>query len=348
MINKNIHLNIDNDTENYHVQIKNRPFLLKPEGKDYLWGGRRINDEFAKGIELEPLAETWECSTHRDGPSVVASGKHQGELLVEVLRKHPEYLGTRVRKNKEFPLLIKFIDANKDLSVQVHPNDAYAKEYENGGMGKAEMWYVLDADRDAQLIYGLNHDMEKSDVRTCIAEGTLEKHLQRVRVRKGDVFYIEAGVIHAIGAGTLIAEIQENSNLTYRLYDYNRVDKYGKIRELHVDKALDVAKLQKSTEPIQPMRVLKYRPGCALELLCRCEHFEVYRMIVNTERCRQMVQYQTDSVSFRVLLCIDGCGTVLLGKGEYITLFKGDCVFFPANSEVVYLHGRAEFLDIRG
>lgn len=170
--------------------------------------------------------------------------------------------------------------------------------------------------------------------------------LQKVPIHKDDLFFIQAGTVHAIGAGALVAEIQENSNLTYRLYDYDRVGKDGKKRELHVDKALDVANLKSSAEPRQPLRVLKYRQGVASELLTRCKYFEVYRMIVNTER-RQKVHYRADDIAFRVLLCVNGCGTISYDGGS-ITFYKGDCIFVPADSEVLTIHGQAQFLDVRG
>lgn len=329
----------------------NLPFLLKPAGKDYLWGGNRLNDDFAKNIDMQPLAETWECSTHPDGPSLVASGRHQGMTLSDLLRQHPEYLGTHPRccdlPEGQLPILIKFIDASKDLSVQVHPDDAYARAHENGQLGKTEMWYVLDAAKDASLIYGLYHDQTREQLLGSIEAGTVEKYLQRIPVQKNDVFFIESGTIHAIGAGALVAEIQENSNLTYRLYDYDRVDKDGNKRQLHVEKALAVANLKAAQEPAQPLRVLRYQQGCATETLCRCKYFEVHRMLINTERCRQMVAYRSDSLSFRVLLCIDGCGTVIC-EGESIHFFRGDCIFIPADSAELQLHGQAQFLDVRG
>ena len=340
---------------------KPEPFLLKPSGKDYLWGGSRLNDDFSKGIDMSPLAETWECSTHPDGPSMVASGAFAGQTLTQVLKAHPEYLGTRLRvpctrlrvpgalsePSGELPILIKLIDAKKDLSVQVHPSDAYAREHENGQLGKTEMWYVLDAKKDAKLIYGLYHDVTKEQLRRSIEDGTVEKYLQKVPVKKNDLFYIEAGTIHAIGAGVLVAEIQESSNLTYRLYDYDRVGKDGKKRELHIDKALETADLSASAEPRQPLRVLKYRRGCASELLCRCKYFEVYRMLVNTERCRELVDYRADGSSFRVLLCTDGCGCITFGN-QSLSFFRGDCIFVPADSVELKIHGQAQFLDVRG
>lgn len=324
--------------------------LLRPTGKDYLWGGRRLNDEFEKNIDMEPLAETWECSTHPDGPSFISGGRFDRMKLEDVLKDHPEYLGSHNSgmdaARGELPILIKFIDADKDLSVQVHPDDTYADEKEHGQRGKTEMWYVLDAAKDAKLVYGLNRTMTPPEVRSAIKDGTIVRCLQTVPVKKDDVFFIEAGTIHAIGQGVLIAEIQENSNLTYRLYDYDRIDKEGNKRELHIDKALDVARLSQAGEPRQPLRVLKYRPGVASELLCRCRYFEVYRMMINTER-KQAVTYQADSVSFKVLLCVSGCGT-LSCEGMSLNFYKGDCIFVPADSAVLSLHGQAQFLDIRG
>ena len=195
------------------------PFLLRPSGKDYLWGGSRLNDEFEKEMNLSPLAETWECSTHPDGPSYVVGGEFDGMKLKEVLKEHPEYLGERHKGAEDLPILIKFIDAKKDLSVQVHPSDQYARVHENGQLGKTEMWYVLDAGKDAKLVYGLKQDSSKNEIRNAVADGTVMNYLQQVPVKKDDLFFIEAGMIHAIGAGALVAEIQENSNLTYRLYD---------------------------------------------------------------------------------------------------------------------------------
>ncbi len=336
-----------NTLSNENVDL-NEPFLLQPAGKDYLWGGSRLNDDFAKGIDLDPLAETWECSTHPDGLSTVASGSYSGMTLVQVLKEHPEYLGTHPQTREGLPILIKFIDAKNELSVQVHPTDEYAAEYEGGQRGKTEMWYVLDASNDAKLVYGFQRDIEKEVLRKSIEDGTVEKYLQKVPIKKDDVFYIEAGTVHAIGAGALVAEIQESSNLTYRMYDYNRVDKSGNQRELHVEKALAVANRKASAEPRQPLRVLKYRQGCASELLCRCRYFEVYRMLVNTERCRNLVDYQADATSFRVLLCTDGCGSIHYGENQDLMFFRGDCIFVPANSVKLKIHGQAQFLDVRG
>ncbi len=324
------------------------PFLLAPAGKDYLWGGSRLQDDFSKRINMSPLAETWECSTHPDGLSMVASGAFQGLTLKEVLQKHPEFLGTHPQTvDGGLPILIKFIDAKNDLSIQVHPDDEYAREHENGSLGKTEMWYVLDAYKDSKLIYGFYRDMDKEAVKKSLEEGTIEKHLQKVPIKKDDVFFIEAGRIHGIGAGALIVEIQESSNLTYRLYDYDRLDKEGNPRELHIDKALDVVNYKSSAEPRQPMRTLRFKKGQATELLGRCKYFQVERMLINTERIREMAEYQTGDNSFQVLLCTQGCGVLFWGA-ESLNFYKGDCIFVPAHSEVIKIHGKAQFLNVVG
>ena len=327
------------------LRSDNKPFLLKPVGKDYLWGGTRLNDDFAKGIDMYPLAETWECSTHPNGMSVIASGEFSGRLLRDILTEHPEYLGRHSEYLGNLPVLVKLIDASRDLSVQVHPDDNYARNHENGQNGKTEFWYILDAANDAHIVCGLHHDCTKNIIKRSIENGTLEYYLQKIPVKKDDVFLIHAGTIHAIGAGTLVAEIQQCSDLTYRLYDYDRVDKNGKKRELHIDKSLDVANLNAMPEPRQPMRVLKYSPGCAVELLERCQYFQIERMLINTERIREMVSLQSDDLSFKILLCIGGCGAISLDN-EYLNIFKGDCIFVPANSIKFKLHGRAQFLTV--
>ena len=324
----------------------NHPLLLRPSGKDYLWGGTRLNDAFEKNIDMTPLAETWECSTHPDGPSYVVGGDFDGQTLAEVLIQHPEYLGDRHKGETALPILVKLIDARQDLSIQVHPTDTYAREKENGQLGKTEMWYVLDAGRNASLLYGLNQRCSPEKLRSAIAKGNLMQYMNRVPVQKDDLFFIPAGTIHAIGAGALIAEIQESSNLTYRLYDYDRMDKNGNRRELHVEKALEAANLNSSAEPRQPLRVLQYRQGVASELLTRCKYFAVYRMLINTER-RQKVLYCADELSFRILLCVNGCGTISFDGGGII-FYKGDCIFIPANSATLTIHGQAQFLDVRG
>ncbi|MCM1525873.1 MAG: class I mannose-6-phosphate isomerase [Bacteroides sp.] len=331
---------------------KNEPFLLSPAGKDYLWGGDRLNLDFHKNIDLSPLAETWECSTHPDGLSMVASGPHKGLNLRRVLAEHPEYLGSHASAtgaqtnngSRELPVLVKLIDARQKLSVQVHPDDDYAGRYEQGSLGKSEMWYVLDAVPGAHLIYGFTRTMSESLVRQSLQQGDIEKYLRKVPVQKDDVFFVKAGTVHAIGAGILLAEVQENSNLTYRLYDFDRTDKNGLKRPLHIDKALQVADLTGGANPRQPIRVLRYRPGYASEFLCRCKYFQVERILINTS-ADAPCDCSTTEYSFRILLCPEGRGSLLFGS-KILSFDKGDCMFLPAASCPIGICGNAVLLCI--
>lgn len=315
---------------------------LLPTGKDYLWGGTRLREEYGKQIDITPLAETWECSVHPDGPSTVRNGEFKGKTLVEVLKKHPEYLGTKV-KNGELPVLVKFIDAKNDLSVQVHPDDKYARKHENQN-GKTEMWYVIDADEDASLIYGFQHKVTPEILRKSIETGTLDKHLQKVKVHKGDTYFVPAGTVHGIGRGILIAEIQESSNVTYRVYDYNRVDKNGNKRELNFDKAVQVMNMNVAPDVNQKPRMMKYYPGCSREVLCRCEYFETERIQVTKGFAFSVLQN-----SFQVLMCLEGYGEVQTMDDEQkpVRFCKGETLFLPAELGRCLVVGDAELLKIR-
>lgn len=315
---------------------------LIPTGKDYLWGGTRLREEYGKKINLTPLAETWECSVHQDGPSYVVNGTYKGKTLAEVLKTHPEYLGTKV-EDGELPVLVKFIDAKKDLSVQVHPNDEYAREHE-GDNGKTEMWYVIDADEGASLIYGFQHEVTEEILQKAVETGTLDKHLQKVRVHKGDTYFVPAGTVHGIGKGILVAEIQESSNVTYRVYDYDRVDKNGKKRELHFDKAVQVMNMKVAQDVNQKPRMVKYYSGCSRELLCRCKYFETERIQVT-----KGFAFSVMDTSFQVLMCLSGCGEVQTMDAEQkpMRFSKGETMFLPAGLGRCLVVGDAELLKIR-
>lgn len=323
---------------------------LHPVGKDYLWGGHRLKEEFGKRFDMDPVAESWECSTHPDGMSTALGSAC---TLKELLLEHPGFLGTHPAQSMpdaaargELPILVKFIDAARDLSIQVHPDDAYACEHENGQLGKTEMWYVLDAAPGANLIFGFRRDMDRAGVLKAIEADRLETILQKVPVRKDDVFFVRSGTVHAIGAGCLIIEVQESSNLTYRLFDYHRKGADGKERTLHISKALDVLNYWASSSPRQPMRTLRYRPGCARELLCRCRYFEVHRMLIHTQCTAMPVPYQTDATSFHVLVCIDGSGVISCENGTDLPVFRGETLFIPASTRGLGVKGTAAFLDV--
>ena len=319
---------------------KPAPLRLKPAGKGYLWGGERLKKEYNKSeLEVSPLAESWECSVHPDGLSVVSSGEYKGSTLKEVLELNPEYLGS---KSKDMPILIKFIDAAADLSIQVHPDDTYARAYE-GDNGKTEFWYVLDAEEDAELIYGFEHPMDRDRLWEAIDEGRLENMVHHIPVHKGDVFFVHPGTVHAIGKGIVIVEVQESSNLTYRLYDYNRKDKNGKKRPLHFDKAVDVLDMSPVRIIRQPQRMVKYYFGCARELLCRCEYFEVERIQVT-----KGFSFSVLDTSFQVLLCIDGNGGLETDESNKPVRFdKGACLFLPASLGRCHVIGECTLLKVR-
>ena len=209
---------------------------LKPAVKDYIWGGNYFQ-KFNKGLGLSKVSECWELSVRDNDSSIIASGKDEDKKLCDVISK--EDIGPVMDRFPYFPLLIKLIDAKENLSVQVHPSDDYALKYENS-FGKSEMWHIISADEGCGLYVGLNKDYKKEDIERALNEGTILDYLNFFKVKPGDTFIINPGTIHAIGKGVRLIEIQQNSNLTYRLYDYNRVDANGNPRELHINKALDV------------------------------------------------------------------------------------------------------------
>ncbi len=315
---------------------------LIPTGQDYLWGGTRLREEYGKKIDMTPLAETWECSVHPDGPCYIANGAFKGQTLAMVLKTHPEYLGTKV-ENGELPVLVKFIDAKKDLSVQVHPDDAYAWEHA-GDNGKTEMWYVIDADEDAYLIYGFRHKVTEKILRKALETGTLDKHLQKIPVHKGDTYFVPAGTVHGIGKGILVAEIQESSNMTYRIYDYKRVDKNGKKRKLHFDKAVQVMNMNVAPDVRQKSRIVRYYSGCSRELLCRCKYFETERI-----RVTKGFAFSVMETSFQVLMCLDGHGEVqtMDASQKPMRFSKGETLFLPARLGRCLVVGDAELIKVR-
>ena len=317
-------------------------FKLRPAFKDYIWGGNRLATDFGKKSNLKRVAESWELSCHDDGLSVIEGGEHDGLSLKDyVARSGKQVLGKNCDKFDDFPILIKLIDAKDNLSVQVHPDDEYAREVE-GGFGKTEMWYVVDCDKDAQLIYGFTQDISKEEFAHAIKENTLLELTNSVKVKPGDVFFIEAGTLHAIGAGILIAEIQQSSNLTYRVYDYGRMGDDGKPRQLHIDKAVDVTTLSPTKRPIGAQGETSICEGNASTMLASCEFFTVTKLEIKTEKALKL-----SSNSFNSLLCIAGNAQVVY-KGGAVKIAKGESLFIPAllqeHSEEYKIIGECEIL----
>lgn len=300
---------------------------LKPALKDYLWGGTRLKTEFKMDTDLEKVAEAWVLSTHKDGEGIVLNGELEGKTLTDAVSAFGvDCLGENGKKFSYFPILIKLIDAKDYLSVQVHPDDEYALKVE-GEYGKTEMWYIVDCEDGACLYYGFKNEITKDEFRQKIADNTITDVLNKVPVKKGDVYFIPAGTIHAIGSGILIAEIQQNSNTTYRVSDYGRLGADGKPRPLHIDKAVEVTNL---TPPPQTADLPE-------GVLAECDYFKV--RIFGTELQKEI---EVDNSSFTALLCLDGEVSF-----NGITLVKGDCAFIPANSGKVTFNGKATIIESR-
>ena len=312
------------------------PIKLQPVFKEIVWGGNRLKNDYGFKSDLNNIAEAWMLCARNDGDNVVVNGEFEGKSFTELVKEHKELLGSKGEKYEEFPLLIKFIDAKSDLSVQVHPDDEYAKKYENS-YGKTEAWYILDCDEGAQLIYGFNKELTRDEFKKSIEDNTFLDYVNKVNVKKGDVFFIEAGTLHAIGGGILLAEVQQNCNTTYRVYDYGRlVD--GKPRELHVEKALDVTDTVPPTRSGDADGEKVALDGAVSQGLCSCEFFKMSTLDVDGT-----YTFNVDNESFVSLLVTKGEGTVECG-GTVVEIASGDSIFIPANAGETVLKGSFEVL----
>jgi len=319
------------------------PLKLKPATKDYIWGGDRLKHEYGVDSPDSIIAEAWMLSCNIRGASTIMNGPLAGTTLYDALFYDVEKaLGEDNTFDDYFPVLIKFIDAKEDLSIQVHPGNAYAIE-KDGEYGKTELWYVLDAQEDAFLYYGFSHAVTREELRERIENNTIIEVLNRVAVKKGDVFFVEAGTIHSIGKGILIAEIQQNSDTTYRVYDYNRTDSNGKKRELHIAKALDVTNVN-FVPGIPAVRVPVTKPGYSVTRLASCVYFTVDLLSIDS-----FAKLDCDSKSFASLLFIDGSGSIQFDNREYgddgvIAVSKGDSLFLPAGTGAYRIEGSCRVL----
>ena len=313
---------------------------LTPAIKDYIWGGTRLSKEFDMVSFTDRQAEAWVLSCHEAGHSIVENGEYKGKTLSEVIsEKGKGCLGTNCEKFSFFPVLIKLIDARDNLSVQVHPDDDYAMRVE-GEYGKTEAWYIMDCDEGAEIIYGFKKDISKEEFRKSIEENTLLDYVNRVKVKKGDIFFIEAGTLHAICKGILLAEVQQNSNTTYRVYDYGRLQN-GKPRELHVEKALDVTSTKAIDATGKPVGETVKKDGYSETLLTTCELFTMKRLDIE-----EKATVTADSTSFVSLVCLDGNGVVMHGD-TCVTLYKGESLFIPASYGEVEILGNLTVLESR-
>lgn len=310
------------------------PLKLTGVIRSPIWSGSRlVRDWNKKGAER--IGESWELTVRADGDSTVVGGELDGALLSELLKQYPEEIMGKSAHKDGFPLLIKLLDAGDDLSVQVHPNDAYAARVEND-RGKTEMWYVVEADEGAEIICGLRKGTTKEMLRRAIAEGNVLSVLDKKRVKSGECYFIPAGLPHAIGRGILIAEIQQNCDLTYRVYDYDRRDQNGNLRELHVEKALDVIR-PFTEEEIDRVRFAK-APRTNAETLADCAYFRV-------EEIKTKDLARTLSLHGRMghLLCVGGAGA-LAYNGQKYAIARGEGYLLPACLDSVTLSGEGTFL----
>ena len=317
--------------------MKFYPLTFTPILKDRIWGGTKLKSYLNKSIVSETTGESWEISTVPGDISVVASGVFEGKNINEIIDLHPtEILGKSViaRFGKQFPLLFKFIDAKEDLSIQLHPNDELAKQRHNS-FGKTEMWYVMQADETARLVVGFKNDSNPKEYLEKLADKKLISLLEEYPVKKGDVFFLETGTIHAIGAGVVLAEIQQTSDVTYRIYDWDRVDANGNGRELHTELALEAinynttnSKIEYSEEPNQSTKVVD------------CPYFKT-----NIIALQDRFIWKKSNDAFTVFMCTNGQFELVL-NGEIMRYQMGDTILIPAIIDHLTLKGKATVLEI--
>jgi mannose-6-phosphate isomerase len=313
------------------------PLLFEPISKERIWGGTKLKEVLNKSFDGHQIGESWELSTVDNDISVVVNGAFEGLNLNQLIEKYPtEVLGIKSIQyfGNNFPLLFKFIDAKEDLSIQVHPNDALAKERHNS-FGKTEMWYVMQADDNARLVVGFKDKTNKKEYQGHLENKTLVAVLNETPVKVGDAFFLETGTVHAIGAGVLLAEIQQTSDITYRLYDWDRVDANGVGRELHTDLALDAINFEPTNTKLD-YEVVKNKSVNLVE----CPFFNT-----NILQISEKYNWKKTKESFTVLMCTEGSFTInmLHFKAEFK---KGDTILIPAIIDSFDIIGEASLLEI--
>ena len=312
--------------------VVKEPIFLQPIFQERIWGGSRLRDIYNYPIESSLTGECWAISAHPNGESTVRCGKYKGLTLSELWNKHHELFD--YYNSEEFPLLTKIIEANEDLSVQVHPDDYYAKEYENSELGKTECWYIIDCNEDADIIIG-HYAQTKEEFIDKVKNKSWDQLLRRIKIKPGDFFYIPSGTLHAICKGTILLETQQNSDITYRIYDYNRRDKNGNLRELHLQKAIDVI--------TTPHKEVKHPPNIILQRksvltnFIEGEYFTVSKWVIKEQL--KMEQNQP----FMLFSVIEGKGR-LKTNGKQYELYKGDHFILPFKMDDFILKGNLQFI----
>lgn len=308
------------------------PLFLNPAYKDYVWGGNKLRFKFHKTTDLDKLAECWEISANKNGKSVIRNGEHSGKTLDELFKDislRISIFGNSTIDMEEFPILIKYIDAEKNLSIQVHPDDEYAKMYENCS-GKAEVWHIMDCEEDSKIICGIN--LKGKSIRDIITSDNIEDYFNYINVKKGDTIFISPGTIHAIMGGIQICEIQQNSDITYRLYDWNRLGNDGKPRELHIDKAIDVIKSNNEINVIHDSSEL------GAKTVIKDRRFNVDRINVDG-----LFSDSTNDSSFYAYNVLSGDGLLIIYEKTY-QLIPGESFIIPAQKCNYEIKGKLKLL----
>lgn len=317
--------------------MKFYPLQFEPILKERIWGGTKLKTYLNKPITSPITGESWEISTVQNDVSIIAYGSLKGKSLNELINEFPvEILGTKIyaQFGKQFPLLFKYLDAREDLSIQLHPNDELARKRHNS-FGKTEMWYVMQADNDASLIVGFKEKSSPDEYVKNLKNKTLLNILDTKKVKQGDVFFLETGTIHAIGAGNVIAEIQQTSDITYRVYDFDRVDANGNARELHIDLALEALNYDK----IEAQRHYTKTENVSNEVV-NCQYFTTNFIPLNGT-----IEINKNQTSFTVYMCVDG-NFELTYNQETFQYLKGDTVLIPASLSDFQISGKASILEI--
>lgn len=313
------------------------PLQFDPILKERIWGGEKLKTVLHKDITSKITGESWELSTVEGDISIIANGVHKGTSLQEFINNYPdEILGTKVHKRfgKQFPLLFKFIDAREDLSIQVHPNDELAKERHNS-FGKTEMWYVMQADEGSRIIVGFKEESNQEEYLEKLKSKNLLSILEQVPAKEGDVFFLETGTVHAIGAGIVLAEIQQTSDITYRIYDFDRIDAAGNTRELHVDLALDAI----NYDVVETQRKYNTEKN-VFNAIVDCPYFTT-----NVLPLQGTLEVDKTFESFTVYMCVDGYFEIEYRNEKY-AYEKGATVLIPAAMNLFKISGNASILEI--
>lgn len=317
--------------------MKIYPLTFKPILKERIWGGNKLKSLFGKELESEQTGESWELSTVEGDISIISSGIYQNKAITDLISEFPkEILGDKVfhQFGKQFPLLFKFLDASEDLSIQVHPNDEIAQKRHNS-FGKTEMWYIIQADNNARNIIGFKEKSSPEEYLQKLENKELLSILKEEKVQPGDVYFLETGTVHAIGKGIVLAEIQQTSDITYRIYDWDRTDNNGKPRELHLDMALDVINYKQLQTRIDYSKVKNQD-----NTIVQSNYFTVNYIPLDGKLA---VNKTTDC--FRVYMCTNGSFSVFC-KNEKYDFQKGDTILFPAVLNEFTLEGNAELLEV--